>query len=158
MNKLVIIGNLTRDPELRTTATGLTVCNFTVAVNNIRRNSQNQGDGQTSAQNDAVFFRVSAWNRVAENCAQFLSKGRKVCVVGSVSASTYQANDGTTRVSLDVSANEVEFLNSRNDTTPGFEPTMSAPVATPVAATPVTTPVQDQNAGFTQVESDDLPF
>ena len=144
MNRLTIIGNLTRDPELRTTPNGYTVCDFTVAVNN-RRSGQNQGDGQ----NDATFFRVNAWNKLGENCAQYLSKGRKVCVIGPVSARTYQANDGSTRVSLEVTATEVEFLSSRNEMgNEGFNAPVAAAPAAPTA----------QNNGFTAVESDDLPF
>lgn len=158
MNRLTIIGNLTKDPELRTTSSGLTVCNFTVAVNNTRRNNQNQGDTQAANQNDAVFFRVTAWNRLAENCAQFLSKGRKVCVIGPVSASTYQANDGTTRVTLEVSAYEVEFLSSRNDTASSYEPNVSAAPAAASYPGPVQNSAQEQNQGFTQVEPDELPF
>jgi single-strand DNA-binding protein len=156
----MIIGNLTRDPELKTTSNGYTVCNFTVAVNNTRRSNQNPGDGQSQGQDDAIFFRVRAWNRLAETCSQYLSKGRKVCVIGPVSASTYQANDGTTRVSLEVVANEVEFLSSRNEISPNYEPSVSMPVnpPVPVAMPSVPTPVQEQNQGFTQVETDDLPF
>ena len=106
MNRLTIIGNLVRDPETRTTQSGKTVCSFTVAVNKARSGQAQEAD----------FFKVSAWNKLAENCQQYLAKGRKVCVVGPVSASTYQANDGSTRVSLDVMANEVEFLSSRAET------------------------------------------
>lgn len=97
---------MVRDPETRTTQSGKTVCSFTVAVNKARSGQEQEAD----------FFRVSAWNKLAENCQQYLAKGRKVCVVGPVSASTYQANDGSTRVSLDVMANEVEFLSSRAET------------------------------------------
>ena len=141
MNKLMIIGNLTRDPEMRSVQGGYQVCDFTVAVNNTRRN---QADGQ----NDATFFRVTTWNKLAENCSQFLKKGRKVCVVGPVNARTYQANDGSTRVSLEVTANEVEFLSSRNDTYGD-----GAPSSAPAMAEP-----SIQNNVFTSVESDDLPF
>lgn len=102
MNKLTIIGNLTRDPELRTTQQGIPVCSFTVAVN--RRKSD-----------DSDFFRVTVWRGLAETCAKYLAKGRKVCVVGPVSASTYQTNAGETRVSLDQTAEDVEFLSSRGD-------------------------------------------
>ena len=71
MNKLTIIGNLTRDPELRTTATGVNVCTFSVAVNRRgRRDEQN-------AQPEADFFRVTAWRQLGENCARFLTKGRR---------------------------------------------------------------------------------
>lgn len=141
MNKLTIIGNLTRDPELRTTSTGVSVCDFTVAVNR-RNRSANAG-----AQPEADFFRVSAWRQLGENCQRYLAKGRKVCVMGPVSARTYQANDGTTRVSLEVTADDVEFLSSRNDDQAGGyspAPAASAPMA--------------QSSGFTAVETDELPF
>lgn len=146
MNKLTIIGNLTRDPELRTVRDGISVCSFTVAVN--RRNSrQNAANGQP----EADFFRVTAWRQLGENCAKFLAKGRKVCVIGPDSANTYTANDGSTRVSLEVQADDVEFLSSRNeDGAPAYN--NAAPSA---AAAPAPTA---QNNGFTAVETDELPF
>ena len=141
MNKLTIIGNLTRDPELRTTSAGINVCDFTVAVNRrVRRDAQ-------SSQPEADFFRVSAWRQLGENCAKFLAKGRKVCVVGPVSVRTYQSSDGTTRASLEVTAEDVEFLSARND---GEAGAYSAPAAAPAA--------EPQAAGFTAVETDELPF
>ena len=103
MNKLTIIGNLTRDPELRTTSAGINVCDFTVAVNRRARRDAQAG------QPEADFFRVSAWRQLGENCSKFLTKGRKVCVVGPVSVRTYQANDGTTRANLEVTAEDVEL-------------------------------------------------
>ena len=141
MNKLTIIGNLTRDPELRTTSAGINVCDFTVAVNRRARRDVQSG------QPEADFFRVSAWRQLGENCAKFLAKGRKVCVVGPVSVRTYQANDGTTRASLEVTAEDVEFLSARND---GEAGAYSAPAAAPAA--------EPQAAGFTAVETDELPF
>ena len=145
MNKLIIVGNLTRDPELRTTSTGVSVCTFTVAVN--RRNRRAD---QAAGQPEADFFRVSAWRQLGENCQKYLAKGRKVFVSGPVSVSSYQAQDGSTRFSLEVTADDVEFLSSRNDDTAagGY----SAPAAAPVPA------AEPQAAGFTQVESDELPF
>ena len=110
MNRLTIIGNLTNDPELRTTPSGDSVCSFGVAVN--RRSRR---DAQSNQAEQVDFFRVSAWRQLGENCAKYLAKGRKVAVVGSVSVRTYQANDGTTRASMDVNATDVEFLSSRND-------------------------------------------
>ena len=107
MNKLTIIGNLTRDPELRTTQAGKDVCSFTVAVN--RRN-------KAQGQPEADFFRVSAWEGLGRNCKQYLAKGRKVAVVGAVSVSTYTGNDGVTRAQLEVMAQDVEFLSSKGDT------------------------------------------
>lgn len=107
MNLLAIVGNLTRDPESRTTNTGKTVCTFTVAVN--RRQKDKDGN------NVADFFRVSAWGQTGENCQKYLAKGRKVGVTGSVSVHTYQAQDGTTKASLEVFANDVEFLTPKGD-------------------------------------------
>ena len=140
MNKLTIIGNLTRDPELRTTSTGVNVCTFTVAVNR-RRSSQN------SNQPEADFFRVSAWRQLGENCQRYLAKGRKVAVVGPVSVQTYTGADGTTRASLEVTADDVEFLSSRNEDA-GYAP--AAP-AQPVSAAPAMN-------GFEEVDDEDLPF
>ena len=102
MNKLTIIGNLTKDPELRTTATGLSVCSFTVAVN--RKKGQEEVTD---------FFRVTAWRGLADVCGKWLQKGKKVCVVGAVSVSTFQGSDGTTKASLEVTADDVEFLSPR---------------------------------------------
>ena len=144
MNKLTIIGNLTRDPELRTTATGVNVCSFTVAVN--RRNRRDDQNGQP----EADFFRVTAWRQLADICSRYLAKGRKVCVVGSVSVHTFTGNDGTTRASLEVNAEDVEFLSSRNEgEAGGYNASAAAPEA-PSAET--------QAAGFTAVETDELPF
>ena len=100
MNKLIIIGNLTKAPELRTTTSGKNVCNFDVAVN--RRNGE------------ADFFRVSAWNEQANVCAKYLSKGKKVCVIGSVTAKPYVNQKNEACASLEVMANEVEFLSPKD--------------------------------------------
>ena len=143
MNKLTIIGNLTRDPELRTTSTGVNVCSFTVAVNR-RGRRDDQG-----SQPEADFFRVTAWRQLADICGKYLAKGRKVCVVGPVSVHTYTGNDGTTRASLEVTADDVEFLSSRNDAEAAGGYTAPAAEA-PSAETPA--------AGFTAVETDELPF
>ena len=101
MNQLIIIGNLTADPELRTTQTGVNVCTFTVAVN--RRFGQ---------QNETDFFRVSAWRKTGEMCAKYLAKGRKVAVTGPVTARAYTANNEP-RASLEMTAEDVEFLSPR---------------------------------------------
>ena len=143
MNKIILIGNLTRDPELRTTPNGITVCNFDIAVND--RRSRNQQNGQ---QEQTQYFRITVWRQLGETCQRYLAKGRKVYVSGPLTARTYQANDGTTRVSLEVTADDVEFLSSRNDDNMagGYAPAPAAPA--PMA----------QNSGFTAVETDELPF
>ena len=98
MNKIVLIGNLTNEPEKRATNNGTSVTSFTIAVNR-------RGKEQTD------FFRISAWRALADTCAKYLAKGRKVAVVGELQARTYDGKDGKTRVSLEVQADEVEFLS-----------------------------------------------
>ena len=107
MNKLTIIGNLTRDPELRTTTSGVNVCSFTVAVN-----KRNKKEGE----DDADFFRVTAWRGLADICGKYLAKGRKVAVVGSVSINTWEKN-GKHGASMEVNADDVEFLSQRTEQT-----------------------------------------
>ena len=131
MNRLVIIGNLTHDPELRSTTNGIPVCSFTVAVNRRAKKDQQETD----------FFRVTAWRELGELCSKFLMKGRKVCVVGSVSVNAYQSRDGKPGASLEVAAQEVEFLS----------PVGEAPK-------PETVETVDAQSGFEQVETNDLPF
>ena len=141
MNKLIIIGNLTKDPELRTTATGLNVCSFTVAVNR----KQTAAQRQSGQQAEADYFRVTAWRELGLNCSKFLLKGRKVCVTGPVSVNTYTGNDGATRANLEVTADEVEFLSPRvSDPETPREPA----------------PAVDPQSGFQQVQidTDELPF
>ena len=105
MNKIILIGNLTKDPELRSTASGVSVCSFTIAVN--RRFARQDGAKVTD------FFRINAWRQLGESCSRYLSKGKKIAVIGELQARTYEANDGSTRMSLDVSADEVEFLTPK---------------------------------------------
>ena len=142
MNKVFLIGNLTRDPELRTTQTGVSVCSFTIAVN--RRRPSNAEAGQP----EADFFRVTAWRQLGEICAKYLAKGRKVSVTGTVSASAYTAQDGSARASLEVTADDVEFLTPRGEV--GDVP------AAPRAQAPA--PAAPQSNGFVQVDDDELPF
>ena len=94
MNKIFLIGNLTRDPELRTTQSGIPVCSFTVAVN--RRSRQ----GAEAGQPDADFFRITTWRQQAENCNRYLAKGRKVGVTGTLTLQSYTGNDGQLRMPM----------------------------------------------------------
>lgn len=145
MNKITLIGNLTHDPEVRSTPNGVTVCSFTIAVN--RRFAGQDGQKQTD------FFRVNAWRQLGETCSRYLAKGRKIAVIGELQARTYEAKDGTTRMSLDVSADEVEFLTprSQDDGQQGGY-TSASPAQRGRAVDP-----QDL-AGFTDIQSDDIPF
>lgn len=107
MNKLFIVGNLTRDPETRITQNGKNVCTFTVAVN--RRHST------VNNQQDADFFRVSAWDKLGDLCQQYLVKGRKVSVVGHVSTTAYKNSNGEAQASMNVFAEDVEFLSPKQE-------------------------------------------
>ena len=120
MNKVFLIGNLVRDPELRTTQSGLPVCTFTIAVN--RRRASNAQAGQT----EADFFRVTAWRQLGENCHKWLIKGHKVNVVGSVSVSTYQTQNGQTRAQLEVTADDVELIPYPGQQRPAGSPPEAA--------------------------------
>lgn len=139
MNKLTIIGNLTKDPVMRTTATGLSVCSFTVAVNRRKR--------QDNQQPEADYFNVTAWREMGITCGKYLAKGRKVAVCGAVSLRTYTTQDGRAGASLEVVADDVEFLTPR-DTVAYFD-TQPAPA-----------PQVDTQSGMQQVEmeQDELPF
>lgn len=140
MNKITLIGNLTHDPETRTTSSGVTVCSFTIAVN--RRFASQGGERQTD------FFRINAWRQLGETCSRYLAKGRKVAVIGELQARQYEAKDGTTRMSLDVAADEVEFLTPRSsDDNAGGGYSAPRPQA----------PAQDLS-GFTDINADELPF
>lgn len=162
MNKLTIIGNLTADPELRTIPSGVSVCTFTVAVN--RRS------GKEDRQTD--FFRVAAWRQLGETCSRYLSKGRKVCVIGEVTARAYEGKDGTLRASLEVTADEVEFLTPRAEgSSYPTDPRPSAPSyqersqksgwgnePAPAADNMGGTAFSDIAGGFTEITDSDLPF
>ena len=135
MNKIILIGNLTNDPEIRSTQTGKSVCTFTIAVNR-KKVSEPQTD----------FFRINAWNGLADTCARFLNKVKKVAVVGELQARTYEDKQGKTRLSLDVSADEVEFLSPKEEK-PKKEKENSDGYDNPADLT-----------GFSDIRSDDLPF
>lgn len=106
MNKVYLIGNLTRDPEISTTSSGISVCRMSIAVS---RRFANADGGR-----DADFFNITAWRGTADNCAKFLKKGNKIAVSGSIQTRTYDKQDGTKGFSIDIIADEVEFLTSRN--------------------------------------------
>ena len=107
MNKVYIIGNLTRDPEMRSTRDGIPVCSFTVAVNRRNRSAQ-------AGQPEADYFRVTAWRGLAEICSRYLAKGKKAAVTGTVSVSTYTTNAGEHRAQMEITADDVEFLTPRD--------------------------------------------
>ena len=106
MNKVILVGNLTRDPELTETPTGVAVCRFAIAVS--RDYASSDGTRETD------FFNITVWRGRAENCGKYLKKGNKVAIVGSLQNRSYEDKDGIKRNVTDVIANEVEFLTPRN--------------------------------------------
>ena len=119
MNKVILVGNLTRDPELATTNSGVPVCRFSIAVQ--RRFGNNDNGPQ------ADFFNIVVWRAQAESCSKYLKKGSKCGVVGRIQNSSYEASDGTKRYATDIVAEEVEFLNSRNSDSSDVPSTPSKP-------------------------------
>ena len=138
MNKVILIGNLTKDPEINTTNSGVSVCRFSLAV------QRGFGSNQESNGPTADFFNITVWRGLAENCHKFLKKGSKCCVVGRIQNSTYEAQDGTKRYSTDIIANDVEFLSSKNS---GEGESMGAPK-----------PVESGSSDLQPIDDDSLPF
>lgn len=136
MNSVIIIGNLTKDPEAHTTQNGISRSTFTVAVQRRFKNS----DGK----HDADFLTVVAWRQTADYCNKYLSKGRKVAVEGSIQTRSYDAQDGSKRYVTEIIADNVESLDKGNadrGTTPDKPPKTNA-----------------EKEDFVEVEDDELPF
>ena len=106
MNKVILVGNLTRDPELSETPSGISVCRFSIAVSRDYANAD--GNRETD------FFNITVWRRSAENCGKYLKKGNKVAIVGSLQNRSYDDKDGNKRYVTDIVANEVEFLTPKS--------------------------------------------
>lgn len=142
MNKVILVGRLTRDPELKTTANGISVCSFTIAVNRRFRNAQGEYD--------ADFINCVAWRQSAELLGKYFAKGRMVGVVGSIQTRNYDNKDGQKVYVTEVSVDEVHFVESKSASQGvGFE---SAPA-----------PMADEapTMGFSPMPDttdDDLPF
>ncbi len=106
MNKVILVGNLTRDPELTETPSGVAVCRFAIAV------SRDYANADGTRETD--FFNITVWRGRAENCGKYLKKGNKVAIVGSLQNRSYEDKDGIKRNVTDVVANEVEFLTPKS--------------------------------------------
>ena len=105
MNKVFLIGNLTRDPELTETTSGIALCRFSIAVN--RNYSGSDGERKTD------FFNIVAWRGLGENVARYAKKGNKVAVSGSIELRNYEDSQGVKRTGVDIVAQDVEFLTPR---------------------------------------------
>jgi single-strand DNA-binding protein len=152
INRVVLTGNLTRDPELRSTSSGTSVCSLRIATNT-RRKDPTTGEWTDKAN----FFDVTVWGAQGENCARFLSKGRPVAIDGRLEWREWETQDGHKRQAVDIIADAVQFLGSRDDAAAGgngFTPRSDVPADTrdfqPAAAAPTA-------SGGAQSD-DDIPF
>jgi single-strand DNA-binding protein len=152
INRVVLTGNLTRDPELRSTSSGLSVCSLRVACNT-RRKDQSTGEW-TDKPN---FFDVTVWGAQGENCARFLSKGRPVAIDGRLEWREWETEGGK-RQAIDIIADAVQFLGSRDDASSGgngFTPRSDVPADTSDFA-PAGAPTA--GGGASSAGDDDIPF
>jgi single-strand DNA-binding protein len=150
MNRVVLIGNLTRDPEMRTTASGLSNTRFTIAVN---RPFQDQ-----NGERGVDFINCVAWRKQAENIAKYCTKGTQVAVEGRIQTGSYDAQDGTKRYTTDIVCDNVTFLNRRNSESTTGENYNNENVG---ASMPTSDISEDPFKDFGEeiaLSDDDLPF
>ena len=140
MNKVFLIGNLTRDPELTETPSGIAVCRFGIAVN--RNYKGSDGERQTD------FFNCIVWRNQAELVARYTKKGKKVAVTGSIELRNYEDNQGVKRTAVDVVVQDIEFLTPRDDNDE-FEPDEAPRAAAAPKKKPSLRPMDDDG---------DIPF
>jgi single-strand DNA-binding protein len=148
INRVVLTGNLTHDPELRSTSGGTPVCSLRLACNTRRK------DGTGNWVDKPNYFDVTVWGAQGENCAQYLSKGRPVAVDGRLEWREYTDRDGNKRQAVDIIADSVQFLGSREDAGNGgsgrFTPQSDVPADTG--------DFQTAPAGGGGASDDDIPF
>ncbi|MBP9827318.1 single-stranded DNA-binding protein [Candidatus Saccharibacteria bacterium] len=148
-NQAIIMGNLTRDPELRSTPSGQSVASFAVATN------RSWQDPQSGDKKDAVEFHdVVAWGKLGELCANYLTKGRKVLVVGRLQTRSWDGNDGVKRQKTEIVATDINFLSAGPGD--GGHGEASAPAAAKAAKSDDAPPPDDM--GGDEINLDDIPF
>lgn len=108
MNKVFMIGNLVKDPELTTTPNSISVCRFSIAINRRFGTAENGGT-------NVDFFNIVVWRALADNCGKYLKKGSKVGLSGTIQNRSFDGNDGQKRYMTEIIADEVQFLNTKND-------------------------------------------
>ncbi len=146
MNKVIMVGNLVRDPELTTTANGINVCRFSVAVN--RRFANAEGE------RDVDFFNCVAWRATADFVSKYFKKGSKIGFVGSLQSRNYEAQDGSKRYVTEIVVDEVEFVTSKNASYDDGEPVE----ASKFSDSEPSTEAKSKIAKFEPIDDDDLPF
>jgi len=142
-NKIIIVGHLGRDPELRYTAQGTPVCSFSMATTERRK------DRSGEAQDQTVWFKVTLWNRLAETASQYLQKGKQVYIEGRLRVEEYTDRDGRARTSLEVNATDMQFIGSRQDDYSGDRASSASVPSSNAAAAPAEAP---------DLSDEDIPF
>jgi len=117
MEKIMISGNLTRDPELRKTPNGTSVCQLSVAVN-----PRNHSGDNANSRKEPHFYRVNVWRQLGENSAKYLAKGRRVNVTGTFSPSLYTDRSGAVRLQLEIDADDIEYIGGMSAENAGNKP------------------------------------
>ncbi|MFM7553236.1 MAG: single-stranded DNA-binding protein [Actinomycetota bacterium] len=156
INRVILVGNLTRDPELRSTGSGLSVCTIRIAVNNRRK----KGDTGEWVE-EPNYFNVTTFGAQADNVARYLAKGRQVAVDGRLSWSEYEAKDGSgKRERVEVIADSVQFIGPREGGGGGGGGAASGggDWGAPAAASEPAADLPDQWAGGGAAADDDIPF
>ena len=152
INRVVLTGNLTRDPELRNTPSGTSVCSLRLAVNTRRKDAQGQWVDKPN------YFDITVWGAQGENCAQYLSKGRPVAVDGRLEWREFTDKDGNNRQAIDVVADSVQFLGSRDDGGNGGGGNRFAQQSDVPADTGDFQPAGTGTGGAAGGTDDDIPF
>lgn len=151
MNKVILIGRLTKDPEMRTITNGTPTTSFSLAV---QRTFTNQ-----NGEREADFINCVAWRKQAENIAKYCSKGSQVAVEGRIQTRSYDAQDGTKRYVTEVIADNVTFLGSKGgNTNSGYEPQVSNDSNADIQTTDVTEDPFKDFGEEVALSDDDLPF
>ncbi|HJR07225.1 MAG TPA: single-stranded DNA-binding protein [Pyrinomonadaceae bacterium] len=140
-NKLILVGNLGRDPELRYTPQGTPVCSFTLATNERRKDKAGENQDVTT------WFRVTLWGRQAETASQYLSKGRPVYIEGRLRVEEWTDKDGRQRYTLEVHATDMQFIGGRGDEGGGSGARPDASVS-----------AKTESSGGEDISDDDIPF
>lgn len=142
MNRVVLVGRLTRDPELRTNTSGISKTTFTIAVN--RRTTNEEGE------READFISCVAWRGIAETIAKYFKKGREIAVEGRIQTGSYEANDGTMRYTTDVVVDNLTFIGNKE--------TQAGDKTQDIQKEEAEDPFKDMGEEIGALDDDDLPF
>lgn len=158
INHVVLIGRLTRDPELTYTQSGAAVAKFSIAVN---RSSGSRGDNQEETTN---FFNIVAWNKTAEICKEYLSKGKQVGIDGRLQQSRWTGQDGAKKSKVEIVANNVQFLGPSKQASGQFQPSAAEPAVDEAPSSPGIKPDTEiaekpvQDPFLSELDDEEIPF